>query len=156
REVRCYISPGGWLRISEYKHFEISSPLFDIDFINKEKETNPEFGNYPTKDNPYAPFEFPLFRMDISPVRFSGMGMTLYYKESDSHIYPVLEVYDETRRTPANPEGRKFLYRYIIGKTKGAETEGVKHFEKCSPLIKTSDGYIELLPDGMLVPYKKN
>ena len=139
KEYRRQITEEGKLKLIEITKMEFSSDFYTQSFIDKNKYLDEDDSdrNFPTEKNKET--------IDYNPIDFSEdkifINCDFYYKKVDG----VLRIIFESMN--ANNE---ILDTYIVSRPHNSNIDKIKPYKylKCPVIIKTSDGDLEILPNG--------
>lgn len=134
KDYRSEITPLGE-EMREITRLEFSSPFYDRDYLKQQNWPATERRSpYPTENDRYPLLPFPDGEED-------GTTLLFHIERAEDELFPVFEIRDR--------EG-KVLDNYTVGKPQNsmqieASSPGSTLF-KCTVIIKTSDGELEMLP----------
>lgn len=153
-KFRTIIKNNAEEEVIEITQLEYSSPFYDRNFLKKQDWNDVETigfnGIYPTKDNRWNlihqfwdSFYFELF---TNPV-----NIVFHIEKINGELIPVFETYNADS---------KQIDRYIVGQLQNdklikKDYDARGKILKCPIIIKTSDGDLELLPNGKLILQNK-
>ncbi|MDR2918507.1 MAG: hypothetical protein LBV72_03950 [Tannerella sp.] len=142
---RWKIDKNGGKEIIDITKKEYSSPFYDRNFLKEQNWTGigeDERKPYPNQDNRWSLSVNSLHYNEFALV--DPIQVRFYIKEFDGELFPVFEIYDV---------GEKLLDSYTVGQAhennrieKNYASRSI--MLKCPIIIKTSDGDLELLPNG--------
>jgi len=146
-ESRLKLNDKGEMELIEIMRMEFSSPFYDRDFLAKNeadwKRTEKIYRRpYPGKEDKW--------RVVIDEFSSQPLAFYFYVESIDGHLTTVFE---------SSNDGQ-FVDRYTLGQKAPAITAKPKNNAarnkvlQCPVIIKTSDGDIELLPDGRFISKK--
>lgn len=144
-EYRWKIGKNGEKEIVEITKKEYASPFYDCDFLKEqnwagigEDERKP----YPEQNNRWGLYVNSLHYNELALVE--PIQVRFYIKKTDEELFPVFEIYDADE---------KLLDSFTVGQSR--ETNRIEKdyaarnkILKCPIIIKTSDGDLELQPNG--------
>lgn len=142
---RWKIDKNGGKEIIEVTKKEYSSPFYDRNFLKEQNWTGigeDERKPYPNQDDRWS--------LSVNHLHYNEFALVepilvrFYIKETDGELLPVFETYDANE---------KLLDQYTVGQAHegnriGKDYAGRNNMLKCPIIIKTSDGDLELLPNG--------
>lgn len=142
---RWKIGQNGKKEIIEITKKEYASPFYDCNFLKEQNWTGigeDERKPYPEHNNRWSLYVNSLHYNEFTLVE--PIQVRFYIKETDGELLPVFEIYDADE---------KLLDSFTVGQS--CETNRIEkdyaarnEILKCPIIIKTSDGDLELLPDG--------
>jgi len=147
KEYRWTIKENGDKELLEVIRLEFSSDFYHESFIKKNKQywdSNDSYRNYPSEDHKLWIYEKLTLFENIELMNFP-MNIHFCYREIDGQLRLVFE--------SAAEENNKLIDSYIWGSSKRKENDNIESTKRCKLLkcpfiIKTSDGNIEITPDG--------
>ena len=143
KEYSSTLNESGKREVLEVRQLEYSSPFYDREFLKKQNWEDIE--QFPRKGRKWY-FHINLFSYwseDEAILTNSPMDFSFHIERINGELMPVFESYT----------GNKPLDRYIVGQSQ-YKSKSEKDYSartkilKCPIIIKTSDGNLELLPNG--------
>jgi hypothetical protein len=158
KEYRATINSNGEREIREVTKMEFSSPFYDRNFL---KENQSAWGDvddesfnhsYPTKNNKWN-LGIDVWYNENPSLLNPPVYLSFHIETIDGELIPIFESYN-------NEQHDKRLDKYVIGQVRNdvlvkKDYTNRSAILKCPIIIKTSDGDLELLPDGKLLLLNK-
>lgn len=148
KKYRWEILEDGSRRMKEITQVEFSSDFYQQSFIDENlenwKRLNTSWGLYPAREHPLS-LDINFYTFEVIDIMDFPMSVLFYYDDSDmDNIQAVFKSFTEDNEP---------IDKYILG-SKRRITPADRDYTrrnpllKCPVIIKTSDGDVELLPDG--------
>jgi len=151
KEFRSKLNEKGGMEVVEFSRIEFSSPFYDKkqlkvqnDYWAKGEEIG--FRTHPTKNDKWGLNIGDIFFFESPELFTNPVSLYFYNEKENGEMTVVFESYKD----------EKLIGRYTVGQTNTTsltEKDYSKQTKvlKCPVIIKTSDGDLELLPNGKFV-----